>query len=57
MDLGHHTIEGKQKDEARDAWMRSQEIEVLRFGGWQVESETQQVLHRIDEMLRQRCEK
>lgn len=29
----HHTSEGKQKDEARDAWMRSQGIEVLRVGG------------------------
>ena len=54
---GHQTIEGKRKDEARDAWMRSQGIEVLRFGGWQVESETQQVLQCIDDMLRQRCGK
>ncbi len=53
----HETIEGKQKDEVRDAWMRSQGIEVLRFGGWQVERETQQVLQRIDEMLKQRCAK
>ena len=53
----HHTIEGKREDEARDAWMRSQGIEVLRFDGWQVESETQQVLERIDATLRQRCPK
>jgi very-short-patch-repair endonuclease len=53
----HSTIEGKRNDEARDAWMRSQGIEVLRFGGWQVESETAQVLERIDEILRQRCAK
>jgi very-short-patch-repair endonuclease len=26
----HDTVEGKRKDEARDAWMRSQGIEVLR---------------------------
>ena len=25
----HDTVEGKRKDEARDAWMRSQGIEVL----------------------------
>jgi very-short-patch-repair endonuclease len=53
----HDTVEGKRKDEARDAWMRSQGIEVLRFGGWQVESETQQVLQCIDDMLRSRCAK
>jgi very-short-patch-repair endonuclease len=53
----HQTMEGKQNDEARDAWMRSQGIEVLRFGGWQVESDTQQVLEQIDDMLRQRCAK
>ncbi len=53
----HHTLEGKRKDEARDAWMRSQGIEVLRFGGWQVESETQEVLQRIDDTLRTRCAK
>ena len=51
----HETVEGKRKDEARDAWMRSQGIEVLRFGGWQVESDTRQVLEAIDNMLRQRC--
>ena len=53
----HHTIEGKRNDEVRDAWMRSQGIEVLRFDGWQVESEAQQILERIDDMLRQRCPK
>src|SRR5687768_14278633 len=51
----HHTSEGKQKDEARDAWMRSQGIEVLRFGGWEVEKETQQVLETIDNMLLKLC--
>ena len=51
----HQTAERKRKDEARDAWMHSQGIEVLRFGGWQVEFETQQVLERIDATLRQRC--
>ena len=53
----HQTIEGKERDEARDAWMRSQGIEVLRFSGRQVELETEQVLKQIDEMLLQRCAK
>jgi very-short-patch-repair endonuclease len=53
----HDTIEGKQKDQARDAWMRLRGIEVLRFRGWQVESDTRQVLQCIDDMLRQRCAK
>src|SRR5688500_18792611 len=35
----HHAPEGKQRDEVRDAWMRSQGIEVLRFGGWQAEND------------------
>jgi very-short-patch-repair endonuclease len=51
----HHTPEGKQKDEARDAWMRSQGIEVLRLGGWQVENDAQQVLETIDKMLLKLC--
>jgi very-short-patch-repair endonuclease len=51
----HDSAEGKRKDEARDAWMRAQGIEVLRFGGFQVEFETQQVLERIDDMLQLRC--
>jgi len=53
----HQTIEGQRRDEARDAWMRSQGVEVLRFGGWQVEFETQQVLQCIDDVLTQRCAK
>lgn len=53
---GHETSEGIRKDEVRDAWMRSQGIEVLRFGGWQVESEADQVVKKIDDMLRERCE-
>ena len=51
----HQSAEGRHKDETRDAWMRSQGIEVLRVSGWQVELETQKVLKRIDEVLRQRC--
>lgn len=53
----HETNAGKRKDAARDAWMRSKGIEVLRVGGWQVESNTAQVLATIDDMLRQRCAK
>jgi len=51
----HHTPASKQKDEARDAWMRSQGIEVLRFGGWQAENDAQQVLDVIDATLLARC--
>lgn len=51
----HQTPEGKQRDEVRDAWMRSQGIEVLRFGGWQAENDARQVLETIDAMLQQRC--
>ena len=51
----HDTVEGKRKDEARDAWMRLRGIEVLRFGGWHVESDTQAVLVCIDHVLRERC--
>ena len=53
----HQTAEGKRKDQIRDAWMHSQGIEVLRFSGWQVEFETQQVLQCIDQALMQRCVK
>jgi len=53
----HQTSEGKEKDAARDAWMNAQGIEVLRFGGWEVEVETQRVLERIDEVLTRRCGK
>src|SRR6187551_3783263 len=51
----HQTVEGKEKDDVRDAWMRSQGIEVLRFSGREVEFETQDVLKLIDEVLLQRC--
>ena len=53
----HHTPEGQQKDETRDAWMRAQGITVLRFGGWQVENEPQQVLETIDAALIKLCPK
>ena len=51
----HHTPAGQQKDEARDAWMSGQGIEVLRFGGFQVENETEQVLEIIDQTLQRLC--
>jgi very-short-patch-repair endonuclease len=51
----HQTVEGQERDDARDAWMREQGIEVLRFGGFQVENETQQVLETIDSVLRRLC--
>lgn len=51
----HHTPEGQQKDKVRDAWMRAQGIEVLRFGGFEVENQAQQVLDRIDAALQRRC--
>jgi very-short-patch-repair endonuclease len=53
----HHTPAGQQKDEARDAWMRGQGVEVLRFGGVQVENETEQVLEIIDNALQRLCPK
>src|SRR5689334_13985849 len=51
----HQTAEGHARDDVRDAWVRSQGIEVLRFSGKEVECETQAVLKRIDEMLLERC--
>jgi hypothetical protein len=35
--------------------MQDQGMEVLRFGGFEVENETQRVLERIDDALRRRC--
>ena len=35
--------------------MRSQGIEVLRYGGFEIEEDTHQVLERIEKMLVQRC--
>jgi very-short-patch-repair endonuclease len=51
----HDTPDGKQKDEVRDSWMQARGIEVLRFGGWQVENDAQQVLKAIDDALERRC--
>ena len=51
----HHTAEGKQKDADRDAWMGSQGMKVLRFGGWEAEHDAQRVLAIIDDELAKRC--
>jgi very-short-patch-repair endonuclease len=53
----HLTPAGKLRDAERDAWMHRQGIEVLRFGGFQVENETLQVLETIDQALRRLCPK
>ncbi len=53
--IPHHTADGQQKDDARDAWMHSQGIEVLRFPGRQAEDEIHTVLEIIDRVLQQRC--
>ena len=50
----HLTVAGKQKDDARDAWMHSQGIEVLRFPGRQAEDEIHAVLEIIDRVLLER---
>jgi len=47
----HFTEEGKRYDEARDRFMNSQGIRVLRFTGKQVELETDSVLEQIDQAL------
>jgi very-short-patch-repair endonuclease len=52
----HQTPEGKRRDEIRDAWMGDQGVEILRFGGFQVENETQQVLAIIDQSLMRLCD-
>jgi very-short-patch-repair endonuclease len=51
----HQTSQGKRRDEIRDAWMGEQGLEVLRFGGFQVENETREVLEIIDQALLKRC--
>jgi very-short-patch-repair endonuclease len=53
----HLTPAGQQKDDARDKSMHAQGVEVLRFGGFQVENEIEQVLNAIDEALLRRCPK
>ena len=48
----HLTEQGRLHDESRDRFMHSQGIRVLRFTGKQVETETDWVLARKDQMLR-----
>jgi adenine-specific DNA-methyltransferase len=47
----HFTERGRIHDEARDRFMHSQGIRVLRFTGKQVETETHWVLAQIDQAL------
>ncbi len=47
----HFSEEGRRHDEARDRFMNSQGIRVLRFTGKQVEFETDSVLEKIDQAL------
>ena len=47
----HFSEEGKRYDEARDRFMNSQGIRVLRFTAKQVELETDLVLEQIDQAL------
>ena len=48
----HFTEQGRLHDDARDRFMHSQGIRVLRFTGKQVETETELVLAQIDLALR-----
>ena len=50
--VSHLTKEAKQYDKARDEWMQSQGIRILRFTCAQVEHETQKVIGQIDAALR-----
>ncbi len=52
----HFTEQGKAYDAARDRWMNSQGIEVLRFSGKEVEFETESVLCSIDAALEKRLD-
>ena len=47
----HDSDDAKRYDAARDHWMNSQGIKVLRFSCAQVEHETQLVLQKIDRTL------
>ncbi|MCL4125506.1 UNVERIFIED_CONTAM: hypothetical protein GTU68_048428 [Idotea baltica] len=47
----HISEQAKQYDAARDQWMKSQGIRVIRFTCSQVEQQTQKVLQRIDQVL------
>ena len=47
----HLSEEAKRYDSARDRWMKSEGIEVLRFSCFQVENELPKVLAKIDCMI------
>ena len=47
----HESEEARQYDIARDKWMKSQGIRVLRFTCSEVEQRTQMVLEKIDNAL------
>ena len=51
--LSHQTTEAKRYDMARDRWMQSQGIQILRFSCAEVEHQTESVIDRIDDKLRQ----
>ncbi len=54
VDGEHHlTDKGRVHDAVRDRWMAERGITVLRFTGFQIEQETQAVLTRIDQALRE----
>jgi very-short-patch-repair endonuclease len=47
----HFTEEGKCKDAIRTKFLNDLGITVIRFSNFQVENETQQVLHKIIETI------
>ena len=47
----HLSDEAKQYDAARDVWMKSHGIRIIRFTCSQVEHQTQEVLQLIDQAL------
>ena len=49
----HQSDETKRYDTVRDRWMKEQGIRVLRFTCTQVDQETQLVLTKIDEALKE----
>ncbi|MCY2973375.1 MAG: endonuclease domain-containing protein [Planctomycetota bacterium] len=47
----HFTAEGIEKDRLRTEWLNQQGVEVIRFTSHEIESDTQQVLSKIDFVL------
>lgn len=47
----HFTEQGRIHDDARDQFMHSQGIRIMRFTGKQVETETDWVLTQVDQVL------